>query len=120
MFPNSHFVYLHDTPSKRLFERTQRAFSSGCIRVEQPLALAEILLDDSEQWNAAAVKAAVESEETRTVSFKRKIPVMLLYWTAQMSEDGTMQFRRDLYGRDARMVKALAAPFQFVPPERKQ
>jgi murein L,D-transpeptidase YcbB/YkuD len=120
MFPNSHAVYLHDTPSKRLFEKTQRAFSSGCIRVENPLALAELLLDDPEKWDAAAVKAAVEGGVTRTVSVKRKVPVMLLYWTAQMSEDGVMQFRRDLYGRDARMVKALAAPFRFVPPEGRR
>jgi len=120
MFPNSHAVYLHDTPSKRLFEKTQRAFSSGCIRVENTLTLAELLLDDPDKWDAAAVKAAVEGGETRTVPVKRKVPVMLLYWTAQMSEDGAMQFRRDLYGRDARMVKALAAPFGFVPPEGRK
>lgn len=120
MFPNTHSVYLHDTPSRRLFEKTERAFSSGCIRVEKPLDLAVLLLDDPDKWNPEAVQAAVESSQTRTVNLKRKVPVMLLYWTAEMDPDGIMQFRRDLYGRDDRMVQALAEPFRFVPPEAKR
>jgi murein L,D-transpeptidase YcbB/YkuD len=117
MFPNSHFVYLHDTPSKALFERVERAFSSGCIRVEAPVDLAVLLLDDPQRWSPDAVRAAIASGETRTVPVKRKLPVMLLYWTAQV-RDGEINFRRDLYGRDEAVLKALRGPVRLTRPER--
>ncbi len=115
MLPNPHSVYLHDTPARRLFDKPERAFSSGCIRLEQPLALAVALLDDPERWSPAAIRAAIETGETRTVPVKRRIPVLVLYFTAEAPEDGTLQFRTDLYGRDPRVIAALRAPFRFSP-----
>jgi murein L,D-transpeptidase YcbB/YkuD len=119
MLPNAHAVYLHDTPSRRLFERTERAFSSGCIRLERPLELAVLLLDDATNWNAQAIQAAIESGKTRTVPVKRQVPVLILYFTAQVSDDGALRFSPDLYGRDARVLAALGAPFRFAPVERR-
>jgi murein L,D-transpeptidase YcbB/YkuD len=115
MLPNPQAVYLHDTPSRQLFLRTERAFSSGCIRLERPLELAVLLLDDPRRWSADALRAAIASGETRVVPVKRQVPVMVLYFTAQTDEDGSVRFQPDLYRRDARVAEALAAPFRFAP-----
>ncbi|MFZ5557759.1 MAG: L,D-transpeptidase family protein [Pseudomonadota bacterium] len=115
MFPNSHFVYLHDTPAKALFDRAERAFSSGCIRVEAPVDLAVLLLDDPERWGPDAVRAAIAGGQTRTVPVRRKLPVLLLYWTAEV-RDGIVYFRPDLYGRDRAVLKALQGPVRLTPP----
>ena len=111
MFPNSYSVYLHDTPSRDLFDAPTRAFSSGCIRVDRPLELAELLLA-SRKWDASAIQRAVESGKTTTVSLPRPLPVMLLYWTAfPIQGSGLVSFAPDLYRRDAPILKALdAAP----------
>ncbi|MDA8107444.1 MAG: L,D-transpeptidase family protein [Betaproteobacteria bacterium] len=118
LFPNPHDVYLHDTPAKALFEEPERAFSSSCIRVEHPLELALLLLDDPERWNAETLRAAIAIGETRTIPVKRRVPVMLLYWTAQARADGTVEFHPDLYARDAQVLKGLEAPFRFSLPRR--
>ena len=110
-FPNPYFVYLHDTPSRALFERDDRTFSHGCIRVEHPLELAERLLADPEHWNAAAINAAVEAGTTRYVNLAHKVPVLVMYWTADEDEDGRTVFKRDLYRRDARLGRALDGKF---------
>jgi len=115
MLPNPHMVYLHDTPAQRLFERPERAFSSGCIRLERPLELAVLLLDDATVWSAEAIQAAIASGETRTLPVKRQLPVLILYFTAEADADGSVRFHPDLYGRDARVIAALAAPFRFAP-----
>ncbi len=112
MFPNSHDVYLHDTPSRELFAHAERGFSSGCIRVQQPLALADWLLVDDPRWPPEALRAAIDSGQTRTVNLRRPVPVYLLYWTAWVGSDGAVQFRRDIYDRDAPLAAALAAPLQ--------
>jgi len=119
MLPNPHAVYLHDTPARKLFDKPERAFSSGCIRVEQPLELAVLLLDEPERWSPAAIRAAIATGETRTVPVKRRIPVLVLYFTAEAPEDGTLQFRPDLYGRDPRVIAALRAPFRFSPVDAR-
>ena len=98
MFPNDYAVYLHDTPSRDLFDRESRAFSSGCIRVEEPLELAQQLLGDS--WDRGRIDAAIESAETRTVFLEEPMPVMLLYWTAEVDEPGVVSFFPDVYGLD--------------------
>jgi murein L,D-transpeptidase YcbB/YkuD len=116
--PNRYGVYLHDTPAKQLFERTQRAFSSGCIRLEKPHALAILLLDDAEHWGEEALRAAIETGETRTLPVKRRAPVVALYLTAEADEAGVVYFRPDLYGRDAKVAAAMAAPFRFAPVDR--
>jgi murein L,D-transpeptidase YcbB/YkuD len=113
MFPNPHSVYLHDTPSRDLFERSDRAFSSGCIRVDKPLELAAFLLEGQKDWDRAALDAAIASGKTRTITLTRRVPVLILYWTAWVdAADGTLQLRRDLYGRDAKVAAGLAQPFR--------
>ncbi len=115
MFPNEHTVYLHDTPSRALFEKTVRAFSSGCIRVENPLQLATLLLDDPQHWSEPQLLEAIATGETQTVPVRRAVPVLLLYFTASIGADGELAFRPDLYKRDGPIVQALAAPFRFAP-----
>ncbi len=113
MFPNKHSVYLHDTPAKELFEKTSRAFSSGCIRIRNPIELAEYLLkDNTPPWNREKIARAIEENNEQTVKLSRPVPVHLLYWTAWTDEEGTIHFRQDIYGRD----KRLEASFCKVPP----
>ena len=113
MFPNRHLVYLHDTPSQDLFEKSERAFSSGCIRIQNALDLAEILLNDPEKWSGEAIKRVTSSNKTQTVMIPKPVPVLLLYWTAEANEDGTVSFRKDIYGRDAKILKGLRSRFGF-------
>src|SRR4029079_18881927 len=94
-----------------LFERSDRAFSSGCVRVERALELAERVLNDPEQWNAASIASAIEQGQLRNVTLKKRIPVLLAYWTAWVDPQGRMNFRRDLYGQDAKWAQALYASF---------
>ena len=112
MFPNEYFVYLHDTPSQALFERAERAFSSGCVRVERALELASIVLDDPQRWNAQSIDAVIAGGKLQNVTLARKVPVLLAYWTAWVDAKGRTNFRRDLYGQDAKWAAALDAPFR--------
>jgi murein L,D-transpeptidase YcbB/YkuD len=115
MFPNEHAVYLHDTPSRALFDRTVRTFSSGCIRIDKPLALAALLLDAPQHWSEQQLAEAIAGGRTQTVPVRRTVPVMLLYFTAATTASGELQFRPDVYGRDGPIIGALAAPFRFAP-----
>ncbi|MGR8947981.1 MAG: L,D-transpeptidase family protein [Gammaproteobacteria bacterium] len=117
MFPNKHLVYLHDTPSKSLFERAERTFSSGCIRIERPFELATTLLNHNVNWTPNDITALVESAHTQRVDLDRPIPVLLVYLTAFVADDGSVQFRRDIYSRDDAILARLAAPFKFSPPQ---
>jgi murein L,D-transpeptidase YcbB/YkuD len=112
MFPNTFSVYLHDTPSRKLFERSMRGFSSGCIRIENPIDLAEYVLKGSPDWPREAVAAAVDSGAHRTVRLPRRIPIHLIYMTAGVNPDGRLQFWPDIYQRDPTLDRALrsAAP----------
>jgi murein L,D-transpeptidase YcbB/YkuD len=107
MFPNRFNVYLHDTPDRADFQLREREASSGCIRVEHALQLAAALLENREGWDREAIGTAVESGRVRTVVLDPPVPIHLLYFTAWVDEDGAVQFRRDLYGRDARLSEAL-------------
>ena len=109
MFPNQHHVYLHDTPSRELFARDARAFSSGCIRVENPFELALHLLGP--RWDQARMDALVASGRTERVNLDAAITVLLLYWTTEVSDDGRIQFWPDIYSRDAAVIAGLEAPF---------
>jgi murein L,D-transpeptidase YcbB/YkuD len=111
MFPNPHMVYLHDTPSKSLFDQDQRTFSSGCIRVQKAFELAELVLNDPAQWNQETMAAAVASGKMQTVNLARPVQVLLLYWTAQPLPDGRVMFRNDVYGRDPPTLAALDGEF---------
>ena len=118
MFPNKYFVYLHDTPSRGLFSRTGRALSSGCIRLENPLDLAERLLTPDPAWNRARMEKVIASGQTATVHLPRNVPVLLLYWTVDFDEDGELIFYEDVYDRDPPLIRALNSP--FVPEPRAQ
>lgn len=99
-FHNAHSVYLHDTPSKSLFNRNFRAHSSGCVRVQNVQQLVSWLLEANGGWDLRAVAAIKQSGERKDVSLKRQVPVYLAYVTAWATKDGRVNFRRDLYGRD--------------------
>jgi len=109
MFPNHFNIYLHDTPSKSLFERTVRTFSHGCIRVEDPLRLARLLLAGDPMWPEGRLEEQIASNERRTVGLRRPIEVHLTYLTAWVDDAGVVQFRNDVYGRDRRLLAALDA-----------
>jgi murein L,D-transpeptidase YcbB/YkuD len=113
MFPNKHLVFIHDTPSKSLFERTDRTFSSGCIRTEKPFELAQILLNDPDKWNENSFKQAIDSGRTQTVMLPKPVPILLFYWTAAVEPDGTVRFKKDPYERDAEVLKGLDGNFKF-------
>ena len=113
IFPNKHFVYLHDTPSKSLFDKTSRTFSSGCIRVENPFELAELLLNDSSNWNYNKIMEVVDSKQTRKVFLDEPMPVLLLYWTVTVEEDGKVHFKEDPYGRDNAVLEGLKGKFKI-------
>ncbi len=107
MFPNEHHVYLHDTPHKELFERSERAASSGCIRVERPLELTELLLSGTAGWDRARIDQVIATNRTTRVDLGRPVPVLILYWTADMMDGATVAFRNDVYGRDAPVLSGL-------------
>jgi L,D-transpeptidase YcbB len=108
MFPNEYDVYLHDTPADHLFSRAERDFSHGCIRLERPVQLAEYLFKDDPKWSGTRIREAILSGEQRTVKLPQSIPVHILYFTAWVEDDGTVQFRKDVYGHDAKLAAALA------------
>lgn len=111
MFPNQFDVYLHDTPSKTLFSRANRTFSHGCIRVENPFDLAELILrlTGTTGWDRARLDQVVASNVRTVVRLKSALPVHLTYITAFVEEDGTVNFRGDIYGRDRKLAAALLA-----------
>jgi len=115
MFPNPYAVYLHDTPARELFRKPQRTFSSGCIRIEHPMALAALLLEGS-SWTPAALDSVLATGAEQTVPLPRAVPVILLYWTAWSAAEGPVNFRPDVYHRDAAVLRALDAPFQLGSP----
>ena len=106
--PNPDDIYMHDTPDKRLFGQARRALSHGCVRVEDPRDFARLVLA-SPDWSLEAIDAAIAAKVTRSVPLPHTIPVYMLYWTAFVDSDGTIEFRDDLYGRDKRLAEALAA-----------
>jgi murein L,D-transpeptidase YcbB/YkuD len=110
MFPNKHLVYLHDTPSKNLFEREARAFSSGCVRIENPFEFAQLLL--GKEWDAKRIDGIIESKKTTKVNLAKPVPVILFYLTALPEFDGKFHFRNDVYSRDEAVLEDLNATFK--------
>ena len=107
LFPNSSNIYLHDTPSKSLFERESRAFSHGCVRVAKPRELAIELLKQDPSWTPARIDKAMHAGKESWYTLKNKIPVYIGYFTAWVDRDGNMNFYKDIYQRDESLIKLL-------------
>jgi len=104
MFPNKHDVYLHDTPARNLFKRSSRAFSHGCIRVSDPMALLAHVMRDDATWNTERRDQALAVDAPTRVMLPHRIPVFILYGTALATEDGRVLFFEDLYHQDAPLL----------------
>jgi murein L,D-transpeptidase YcbB/YkuD len=102
LFPNAFDVYLHDTPATALFAKSYRALSHGCIRLEQPVKLAEYLLENHKTWNSSRIREAMDGGEEQAVALPHPIPVHLMYWTARVDDEGRVLFLDDIYGHDSR------------------
>jgi murein L,D-transpeptidase YcbB/YkuD len=108
LFPNSYDIYLHDTPSKSLFGEDIRAFSHGCIRVEQPKKLALYLLRNDKKWTTGKVDAAMNSGKEQWVTLSNPVPVFIAYLTAWVDREGKLNLRDDIYKRDDRLAAMIA------------
>lgn len=109
-FPNDYAIYLHDTPHRELFAKNVRATSSGCIRVENPLQLVELLFNDPVRWNSAGIQKQLANGKTENIRLPVKVPVLLAYWTVDMGSNGRVAFKPDVYGYDSPVLKALNSP----------
>jgi len=109
LFPNSYSIYLHDTPSKSLFDENKRAFSHGCIRLSEPKKLAEYILQNDPAWPREKIAAAMNSGKEKYVTLKQTIPVFIGYFTAWVDGNGDLNFRDDVYGHDKEMAEHLFA-----------
>lgn len=107
LFPNSHSIYLHDSPAKSLFNETNRAFSHGCIRVAEPKKLAAYLLRNDTAWNDNSITAAMHKGIEKTVTLKKTTPVFIAYFTSWVDKFGKINFRKDIYNRDSRLIKLI-------------
>ncbi len=122
MFPNKLNIYLHSTPAVGLFSQSRRDFSHGCVRIQNPEALADWVLHDQPQWTPDAIHDAMEAgEDNKTVNLKHPIPVLIFYATARVDEAGKVHFFNDLYGYDKDMESVLAggAPYPIKPEPKK-
>jgi len=108
LFPNRFDVYIHDTPSVSLFRRSGRAFSHGCIRIEDPHGLAAYVLRDQPEWTAEAIERAMASGKERHVKLTAPIPVHIVYFTAWVDHYGTLHFASDVYGYDKKQAQRRA------------
>ncbi|WP_215223153.1 L,D-transpeptidase family protein [Echinicola shivajiensis] len=107
IFPNKFNVYIHDTPTKSLFDKDIRAFSHGCIRIHKPAEFAKIILQDDPMWDMEKINDAMHAGEETTVMLKKKIPVVILYLTFWTDENGRDYIRKDIYNRDEEIAKTL-------------
>jgi len=114
-FPNKHDVYMHDTPERHLFNQTTRAFSHGCMRTQNPVHLAEVLLAHDKGWSTDRVRQLVEEGQTDEIKLTNPIPVHVVYFTAEIGDDGKLRSYPDLYGIDNRVTAALKGePLRFA------
>jgi L,D-transpeptidase YcbB len=115
MFPNQFSIYLHDTPAREYFSRDQRALSNGCIRLEEPLALAYVLIEGQVSDPAASFQSWLDTGSEKYVYLDRPVKVYLTYRTAIPRPDGSIRYREDIYGRDAEVFAALEAKGLRLP-----
>jgi murein L,D-transpeptidase YcbB/YkuD len=119
-FPNRHDVYMHDTPQRELFSQSRRTFSHGCMRVQNPRRLAEVLLGEDQGMSAAQVGNLLARGEQADVQLRRKIPVHVVYFTAVANEHGKLETFPDVYGHDRRLAAALdGRPLPVVEPREE-
>ena len=111
IFPNDNNVYLHSTPSTSLFAQSRRDFSHGCIRVEDPAALAEWVLRNNPGWTRERIDAAFKAQKEQQVNLTTVIPVLIVYGTAVVPEDGRAKFLEDIYGLDTKLEKLIAEAY---------
>lgn len=104
LFPNRFNIYLHDTPQRDLFEKDRRAFSHGCIRLQQPFELASFLLDGVPGWNDKKIRNAMNGSKEKWVTLERPVPIYIVYLTSWVDIDGLVHFAKDIYGHDAEMA----------------
>ena len=107
LFPNNNNIYLHDTPSKGLFNSEKRAFSHGCIRVEKPVELANLILEGDKNWTPEKIDAAMHKGEESWYTLKNKIPVYIGYFTAFVDNEGNINFYKDIYEKDEQLAAML-------------
>ena len=112
-FPNTYDIYMHDTPAPEFFAKSRRDFSHGCIRLEKPAELAAWVLRDNPGWNPQRIHDAMNGSETLQVNLTRPIPVLIVYLTAIVLEDGVVHFFDDIYGHDTALQQALAKGYPY-------
>jgi murein L,D-transpeptidase YcbB/YkuD len=122
MFPNRHAIYMHDTPHKHLFKHSRRAYSHGCLRVRDPLKLAEVLLSSDRGWGSRKIAHLTHSgPENNEIKLQSRLPVHVAYFTAQVSSDGRVQYFDDVYGHERTVHLGLAGKtFDLAPPQREE
>jgi murein L,D-transpeptidase YcbB/YkuD len=113
IFPNNYNVYMHDTPEQVFFSKSRRDFSHGCIRLEKPADVAVWVLRNNPGWDMDHVRAAMNGSTTQQVNLKRPIPVLIVYGTAIVTEDGIVHFYDDIYGHDAALEKVLQKGYPY-------
>jgi len=107
MFPNVHNIYLHDTPTRGLFSQRQRAFSSGCLRTQNPIDLSAWLLAETPEWTRARIDTAVASGNETRANLAKKVPVHILYFTVVSEGENSVRFLDDIYDRDGAVLSGL-------------
>jgi L,D-transpeptidase YcbB len=107
LFPNSHDIYFHDTPVKSLFNKSQRAYSHGCIRLSDPMKMAKYLLQNDAEWTDETIAAAMNSDTEKRVRVKKTVPVLIMYYTAWVDDNGVLNIRDDIYGHDKELMRKM-------------
>jgi L,D-transpeptidase YcbB len=121
LFPNKHDVYMHDTPSKSLFNSSTRSFSHGCMRVRDPLKFAEIILSNDKGWDSAKVRQLANSgPENNEVKLGKKIPVHVTYFTLMAESDGKLRAYSDLYGHESRINLGIEGKAHLIPQPKEE
>lgn len=108
MFPNKYDIYIHDTPSRELFNNSRRSYSHGCIRVNDPVKFAAFLLQNNPDWDSTTIRKVLFSQKETKVNLTKSIPIHLMYWTAYVDKQTNLvNFREDLYKWDFQLYEAL-------------
>ena len=107
LFPNSYNIYFHDTPAKSLFEKNRRAYSHGCIRLNEPKKMAQYLLQDDVSWDEVKIEEAMNAGKEKYVKLKDPSAVFITYYTAWVDENGKLNFRGDIYDHDKKISRKM-------------